>query len=995
LPKSLDETYKRILKEIKTTNREHAYRLLQCLTVATRPLRVEELAEVLAVDFHAGGIPRMNADWYWEDQEEAVLSACSSLVSVVIVLGSRVVQFSHFSVKEFLASDRLASCMEEVSQFYIPIKPSNVVLSQACLAVLLRLDDHTDEDTVKKIPLLPYAAQYWYRHAQIGNVELQIKHVVDHFFDMDKPHFSVWARIQGRDDLLRVSESENLGTMQPSAGPLYFAAECGLCGLVERLIVKHPQHINYFGGRYGTPLHASVHKGHIETARLLFAHGADINSRSRDNWTPLHIASKVGDLEIGQWLLNHGADVNSRTKDGRTPLHFSVDHEHVNFSRILLEFKAEVNVWDDNGLTPLLSAWGRGNLDILQLLLDHDADVHVRNKKRETLLHFASYHGHLELARMLLERNVEVNCQDYEGLAPIHRASESRSQDVLQLLLHHHADVYIRNKRGSTPLHRAVARDHLEACRLLLEHGADVNAWNHLGFTLSYASDFTWVLLEHNVKEEFHNKGMTPLHYAALCGHLEVAQLLLKHNAEVNAQGHNGLTPFLFASARQHTKVWELLLDHHADVHICDNKGRTPLHFVAHHGLLDPSRILILERNVEVNTRDDDGFTPLLRALECGNLDVFRLLLDHNADVHVRDNKGRTPLHFAAHHSHLEFAQELLGRNVVVNARDDKGFTPLLRALDSEHGKPDLLRLLLDNNADVHVRDNKGRNPLHFAAHYGHMEHAQILCKRNAEVNAQDDDELTPLLRAWERGNFDILRVFLDHNVDVHVRNNGETLLHFASHHGHLELAQILLERNVGVNSQDDEGLTPVHKAASKRRSFTVLQLLLDHNADVRICNNKGSTPLHLAVVYNRLEVCQTLLGRGANVNARNHRIYTKMANWNNSSLGMYIDDGLIFACAETWDDVTTLLRARYSTCADWLTKVGLAIEPEKTELMFFQKPYERNPMPPPSRLLLPDRDINSYFTVSPVENLCRLSLGLHSFLSYLTPIIALYVVIR
>jgi hypothetical protein len=95
-----------------------------------------------------------------------------------------------------------------------------------------------------------------------------------------------------------------------------------------------------------------------------------------------------------------------------------------------------------------------------------------------------------------------------------------------------------------------------------------------------------------------------------------------------------------------------------------------------------------------------------------------------------------------------------------------------------------------------------------------------------------------------------------------------------------------------------------------------------------------------------------------------------KMANWNNSSLGMYIDDGLLFACAETWDDITNLLRARYSVCSDWLLKVGLSIEPEKTELMFFQKPYERNPMPSPPRIILPDREINSYFTVTPVENL-------------------------
>jgi len=61
LPKSLDETYERILKGINKANWEDEYRLLRCLTVAVRPLWVEELAEVLAVDFEPGEIPKLNA----------------------------------------------------------------------------------------------------------------------------------------------------------------------------------------------------------------------------------------------------------------------------------------------------------------------------------------------------------------------------------------------------------------------------------------------------------------------------------------------------------------------------------------------------------------------------------------------------------------------------------------------------------------------------------------------------------------------------------------------------------------------------------------------------------------------------------------------------------------------------------------------------------------------------------------------------------------------
>ena len=74
LPESLDETYEWILREINRASREHDYRHLHYLAMTIRPLRVEELAEVLVVDFNARGVPKINASWRWEDNEEAVLS---------------------------------------------------------------------------------------------------------------------------------------------------------------------------------------------------------------------------------------------------------------------------------------------------------------------------------------------------------------------------------------------------------------------------------------------------------------------------------------------------------------------------------------------------------------------------------------------------------------------------------------------------------------------------------------------------------------------------------------------------------------------------------------------------------------------------------------------------------------------------------------------------------------------------------------------------------
>jgi len=142
LPQSLDETYERILLEIPRANRVHAHRLLQCLTVAIRPLTVEELAEVLAIDFPgAGGIPKLKEGYRLGDQEQAVLSVCSSLISIVQDEDSRRVQFSHFSVKEFLTSDRLADSTVATSRyFHISPEPAHTIMAQACLGVLLRID---------------------------------------------------------------------------------------------------------------------------------------------------------------------------------------------------------------------------------------------------------------------------------------------------------------------------------------------------------------------------------------------------------------------------------------------------------------------------------------------------------------------------------------------------------------------------------------------------------------------------------------------------------------------------------------------------------------------------------------------------------------------------------------------------------------------------------------------------------------------------------------
>jgi hypothetical protein len=309
LTESLDQTYERILREIRKANQEHAYRLLQCLVVAARPLRVEELAEVLAVDFEVGRTPMLNPGWRWSDHQEAILSACSSLVTIVKDGDSRIVQFSHFSVKEYLMSNRLAESSRDVSCYHIQLAASHTILAQACLGVLLRLDGDIDRNSIMSFPLALYAAHYWVKHAQFEDVSSRIDDGMDCLFDVENPYFATWLWIYNEDEqgphLPRPfphfpSIPCGMRPPKPEVVPLYHASLYGFRDLVERLLAKHPEHINAEGGHWMTPLRASAQGRHSEVFSLLIDNFPDVNVQVGWGLTALHLASYQGHLEIGE-----------------------------------------------------------------------------------------------------------------------------------------------------------------------------------------------------------------------------------------------------------------------------------------------------------------------------------------------------------------------------------------------------------------------------------------------------------------------------------------------------------------------------------------------------------------------------------------------------------------------------------------------------------------------------------------------------------------------
>ena len=438
----MGETYERTLQEIPKEKKQHAHRLFQCLVAAIRPLRAEELAEIFAVDFDQDGAANFVETWRPEIPEEAILSACSTLIAVINDNdGRKVVQFSHFSVKEFLTSGRLrTSEVVNLRDYHIPFDAAQTILARACLTVLLQLDEKTNRKRLATFPLLLYAARQWFVHAKYEGVAPRIQDAMEQLFDPSKPYLAAWVWIHDVDqERFRFRESTEDHPSPPKATALYYAASCGLCGPAKYLISTHGEDVNAKCGYHGSPLHAASRNGHVDAVTLLLDSGANVNMTNEDKGTPLR-AAYVG--------------------------------RHLEAMRLLLERGAVVDVpYDWIGSLAHRVSYDR-QADVLRLLLQHSVDVNVTGYLNYTPLHWASVEGHVDVAQILLEHGAETNAVSSIGTS-LHYASMTGRLEIVRLLLEHGADAHIRAPGRKTPFEEATDLGHTQIAQLLLEYGAD------------------------------------------------------------------------------------------------------------------------------------------------------------------------------------------------------------------------------------------------------------------------------------------------------------------------------------------------------------------------------------------------------------------------------------------------------------------------------------------------------------------------------------------
>ncbi|KAF3911404.1 Ankyrin-1 [Dactylellina cionopaga] len=319
------------------------------------------------------------------------------------------------------------------------------------------------------------------------------------------------------------------------------------------------------------------------------------------HYPPLHQSVLDGDEVAVSTLLKHtptAVDTTAGTNHW-TPLHFAAYYNQPSILRILLSQGASTSSRESkNGFSPLHKAAERGNIDIIKDLLAHCADIEALTDAGSTPLLVAVKFGHKEVIELLISRGADMDCCNHTGQTAAHIAADKGHKEILKLLYEKGSCIDEFNGSWRTPLYLAVKAGNESIVRYLLDQGCDVNACGE--------------------------DGWTTLHAAAFYKH--------KGNAKATTTTGTAITRMLLASGATATAK-------------ITATGYTPLHKAAEAGNLEVIKILVGEKDVNVNEKSVRRHTPLYAAVRFGKdrgvlVEVARFLVGKRADIGVKDVFG-------------------------------------------------------------------------------------------------------------------------------------------------------------------------------------------------------------------------------------------------------------------------------------------------------------------------------------------------------------------
>lgn len=348
--------------------------------------------------------------------------------------------------------------------------------------------------------------------------------------------------------------------------------------------------------------------------------------------------------------------------------------------------------------------------------------------------------------------------------------------------------------------------------------------------------------------------GWTPLHFAALNGHHEPAELLFGYGAQVNAKDRYGFTPLDLAGMRNHHQMMDFLIAKGAEINPKEEVIETVPKILSVLGLRKELSEPFIQGEGDTTPTPMDS-TQVISTIMKVREKLAKQRYVKGIKVYSKGRGKNSDFQQAAQNGQFERMKRMLRSDPkLVHTRDEFGITPLHFA--SINGYRRIVELLLAYGARINQKTSIGVTPLYGAVSEGQKNIVEFLIQKGADVNARTGDGATPLHSA---PTVAVARLLISNGAQLMAKNrHGFTPLHIACNYGHLEVAGFLISRGANVNEPNDYGWTPLMEAVYGRHPSLVI-LLLEKGADVKARSDGGSTALKVAVILNRTDIADLL----------------------------------------------------------------------------------------------------------------------------------------
>ncbi len=269
-----------------------------------------------------------------------------------------------------------------------------------------------------------------------------------------------------------------------------------------------------------------------------------------------------------------------------------------------------------------------------------------------------------------------------------------------------------------------------------------------------------------------------------------------------------------------------------------------------------------------------DGRTALHNAIEEGNLEIVKMLVNAGAKIDIPDNQRNTPLHISAFNNKIEIMEFLLAQQHLVNSEfldavESDGSTALHYA--TNEGYFEIVKMLVNAGANIDIPDNQKNTPLHISAFNNKIEIMEFLIAKQLQVNPEslnakgEDYGWTALHHASIMGNFENGKMLVMAGASIDIPDNdGNTPLHLAAYHNRIEIVEFLIAVQLQVNpkslnTKGENGCTALH-CASEQGNLEIVKMLVKAGASSDIPDNEGNTSLHLAAIKNKNSIVEFLI---------------------------------------------------------------------------------------------------------------------------------------